>query len=57
MTGTCNMIIVVHQTRMLVDMVYSLTLASLFFGMIGVTRAVGGLIWGRYPTGSVARPV
>jgi MFS family permease len=46
MTGICNMIIVVHQTRMLVDMGYSLMLASLIFGMLGVLRAIGGLIWG-----------
>jgi MFS family permease len=46
MTGLCNMIIVVHQTRLLVDMGYSLALASLIFGMLGVLRAVGGLIWG-----------
>jgi len=46
MTGMCNMIIVVHQTRMLVDMGYGLPLASLIFGMLGVMRATGGLIWG-----------
>jgi MFS family permease len=46
MTGTCNMIIVVHQTRLLMDMGYGLPLASLIFGMMGVTRALGGLIWG-----------
>jgi MFS family permease len=46
MIGTCSMIIVVHQTRMLVDLGYSLTLASLIFGMLGVLRAIGGLIWG-----------
>jgi MFS family permease len=40
------MIIVVHQTRMLVDMGYGLTLASLIFGVLGVLRAVAGLIWG-----------
>ena len=40
------MIIVVHQTRMLVDIGYSLPLASLIFGMLGVMRAIGGLIWG-----------
>jgi MFS family permease len=45
-TGTCNMIIVVHQTRMLVDMGYGLPVASLIFGMLGVLRAIGGLIWG-----------
>jgi MFS family permease len=46
MTGACNMIIVVHQTRMLVDMGYGLPVASLIFGMLGVLRAIGGLIWG-----------
>ena len=46
MTGMCNMILVVHQTRMLVDMGYGLPLASLIFGMLGVMRATGGLIWG-----------
>ena len=46
MTGMCNMIVVVHQTRMLVDIGYGLPLASLIFGMIGVMRAAGGLIWG-----------
>jgi MFS family permease len=46
MTGICTMTIVVHQTRMLVDMGYGLTLALLIFGMLGVLRATGGLIWG-----------
>jgi len=46
MTGMCNMIIVVHQTRLLVDIGYSLPLASVIFGMLGVMRSVGGLIWG-----------
>jgi MFS family permease len=46
MTGVCTMTIVVHQTRMLVDMGYGLTLASLIFGTLGVLRAIGGLIWG-----------
>ena len=46
MTGLCNMTMVVHQTRLLVDMGYSLALASLIFGMLGVMRAIGGLIWG-----------
>ena len=45
-TGICNMIIIVHQTRLLVDMGYSLPLASLMFGMLGVLRSIGGLIWG-----------
>jgi MFS family permease len=46
MMGICTMTIVVHQTRMLVDMGYGLTLASLIFGVLGVLRATGGLIWG-----------
>jgi MFS family permease len=46
MTGVCTMTIVVHQTRMLVDMGYGLTVASLIFGMLGVVRALGGLMWG-----------
>lgn len=46
MSGVCNMVIVVHQTRLLVDMGYSLALASLIFGMLGVMRATGGMIWG-----------
>jgi MFS family permease len=46
MTGLCNMTVVVHQTRLLVDMGYTLPVASLIFGMMGVTRATGGLIWG-----------
>jgi MFS family permease len=46
MTGLCNMIIVVHQTRLLVDIGYGLPVASIIFGMLGVMRAVGGLIWG-----------
>ena len=46
MTGICNMVIVVHQTRLLVDIGYGLALASVIFGMLGVMRSVGGLIWG-----------
>jgi MFS family permease len=46
MIGFCSMIIVVHQTRLLVDMGFSLSLASILFGMLGVTRTAGGLFWG-----------
>ena len=46
MTGLCNMTIIVHQTRLLVDLGYSLPLASLIFGVLGLMRAGGGLIWG-----------
>ena len=46
MTGLCIMTMFVHQTRLLVDMGYSLPLASLIFGTLGVMRAIGGLIWG-----------
>ena len=45
-TGICNMTMIVHQTRLLVDMGYSLPLASWMFGMLGVLRSIGGLIWG-----------
>ena len=46
MIGLVTMTMIVHQTRMLVDVGFSLSLASLIFGMLGVTRAVGGLFWG-----------
>jgi MFS family permease len=46
MIGLCTMTIVVHQTRLLVDMGFSLSVASLLFGMLGVMRAIGGLFWG-----------
>ena len=46
MTGLCNMILIVHQTQMLVDMGFSLSMASLLFGVLGAMRAAGGLIWG-----------
>jgi MFS family permease len=46
MVGLCTMTMVVHQTRLLVDMGFSLPLASLLFGMLGVMRAIGGLFWG-----------
>ena len=46
MVGVGNMTLVVHQTRLLVDMGHSLTLAATLFGMTGLMRSVGGLIWG-----------
>jgi MFS family permease len=46
MIGLCTMVMVVHQTRLLVDMGFNLSLASLLFGLMGVTRSVGGLFWG-----------
>jgi MFS family permease len=36
----------VHQTRLLVDMGYSLQLAAMLFGLTGLFRSVGGFIWG-----------
>ncbi len=46
MIGLCTMTMVVHQTRLLVDMGFSLPLASLLFGMLGIMRSIGGLFWG-----------
>jgi predicted MFS family arabinose efflux permease len=44
--GLVTMTMIVHQTRLLMDVGFSLSLASLLFGMLGVTRSVGGLFWG-----------
>ncbi|HEX7929070.1 MAG TPA: MFS transporter, partial [bacterium] len=46
MIGFCSMTIVVHQAQLMVDMGFSLSVASLLFGMLGVTRTTGGLFWG-----------
>ncbi len=46
MMGLCSMTLVVHQTRMMVDLGLSLGTASLLFGSVGLMRTVGGLIWG-----------
>jgi len=46
MIGFTSMTMVVHQTRLSLDMGYDLATASLLFGMTGVTRAAGQLTWG-----------
>jgi len=37
---------VVHQTRLSLDLGYELSTASVFFGLIGLTRSFGQLTWG-----------
>jgi MFS family permease len=46
MIGFCSMTMVVHQTRLSMDLGYKLATASLLFGMTGITRSVGQLTWG-----------
>jgi MFS family permease len=46
MMGFCSMTMVVHQTRLSLDLGYNLATASLLFGLTGVTRAAGQLTWG-----------
>lgn len=44
--GFCNMTLVVHQTRLLVDIGFTLALASTLLGLTGFLRSLGGTIWG-----------
>ena len=46
MIGMSNMTMVVHQTRMFVDMGYSLTAAAALLGATGFLRSLGGMFWG-----------
>ena len=46
MMGFTSMTMVVHQTRLSMDLGYSLGTASLLFGLTGMTRAAGQLTWG-----------
>ncbi|MDH5751023.1 MAG: MFS transporter [Deltaproteobacteria bacterium] len=46
MIGFTMMTMVVHQTRMSVDMGYSLLVASMLFGLTGLGRGLGGIFWG-----------
>ena len=46
MIGLGSMTLVVHQTRMLVDLGYSLSLAAGLFGVTGLLRSFGGVVWG-----------
>lgn len=44
--GFANMTMVVHQTRLLVDIGYAFTLAATLLGVTGFLRSFGGMIWG-----------
>lgn len=44
--GLGSMTMVVHQTKMLVDMGFSLSLAAGLFGFTGMMRSIGSLFWG-----------
>ncbi|MBI3992843.1 MAG: MFS transporter [Candidatus Lambdaproteobacteria bacterium] len=44
--GVGQQTIAVHQTRLLVDMGYGLSLAAGLFGITGLFRSIGGFIWG-----------
>jgi MFS family permease len=44
--GVCMLTLVVHQTRLLVDLGFGLGTASVLFGLLGLARAVGGMFWG-----------
>jgi MFS family permease len=44
--GFASMTMVVHQTRLSMDLGYSLPTASLLFGLTGLTRSLGQLTWG-----------
>jgi len=46
MIGFSSMTMVVHQTRLSLDLGYDLGTASLLFGMTGITRTAGQLTWG-----------
>jgi MFS family permease len=46
MIGFTSMTMVVHQTRLSLDLGYNLATASLLFGMTGLTRSAGQLTWG-----------
>ncbi len=44
--GFGNMTLVVHQTKLLVDAGFGLTLAATLLGLTGFLRSLGGTIWG-----------
>lgn len=53
MIGLSNMTMVVHQTRLMVDIGFALPLAAVLLGVTGFLRSVGGVFWGAlsYKTG------
>lgn len=46
MIGMSNMTMLVHQTPLLVDAGFSLSIAALFLGAAGFLRSLGGMFWG-----------
>ena len=44
--GAGQMTMAVHQTRLLVDLGYPIALAAMLFGLTGLFRSAGGLLWG-----------
>lgn len=46
MIGFTSMTMVVHQTRLTLDYGYTLIIATTFFGLTGLSRSLGGLLWG-----------
>ncbi len=46
MMGLVSMTMAVHQPRLVVDLGFSLGLSAFLFGILGLLRTVGGLIWG-----------
>lgn len=46
MIGYVSMTMAVHQTRLSLDLGYTMGTASLLFGMVGITRSAGQITWG-----------
>lgn len=46
MLGFVSMTMAVHQTRLSLDLGYSMATATFLFGMMGVTRSAGQITWG-----------
>jgi MFS family permease len=46
MIGFTSMTMVVHQTRLSLDLGYDIATASVLFGLTGLTRSLGQLTWG-----------
>jgi MFS family permease len=46
MMGLVTMTLAVHQPRLVQDLGFSLNLSALLFGVLGLMRTTGGLVWG-----------
>ena len=44
--GMNNQTLVVHQTRLFIDLGFTLALSASLFGLTGLFRSLGGMIWG-----------